>query len=206
MNLNRTLSRFANGKAGIAMLAATAIACMGADLPRVLTFTNRIESFTNAAGTKFEAVRITRVSPGGLLWVGTNGTKGRVFLVDLPETECARIGVPVGYRERAVADYEAAAARLRAGNTNGGEIIIKTPIKAVLSGADAEAEIAKTREAAQHLRRRKFVAAKKAGVSITEDTEEAIIGPNAPLIENKVWVDGYFRKDGTLVSGHWEDK
>lgn len=63
-----------------------------------MTFTNRVESFTNKAGVAFAGVRVESIAPDGVTWWATNGFKGgRVAIADLSLETRARLGVPEAF-------------------------------------------------------------------------------------------------------------
>lgn len=110
----------------VILAVAASLACAAAEVPRVLAFTNRVESFTNTAGAAFKSVRLIQSSADGLTFSRTNGAaKERLSLLDIPEAERTRIGVPAEHHARAVENYNDQRRMLGAA-TNGSAVEIVT--------------------------------------------------------------------------------
>lgn len=63
-----------------------------------ILFENRIESFTNSAGTRFESVQLLQISVDGLVWAKQRSTNSAsIALTSIPSEEYNRLGFPQVY-------------------------------------------------------------------------------------------------------------
>jgi len=110
----------------VVFVIALSLSCAAAEVPRAVAFTNRVESFTNAAGAAFKSVRLIQSSADGLTFSRTNSAaKERLSLLDIPEAERTRLGVPAAHYARAVENYNDQRRALGAA-TNGSAVEVVT--------------------------------------------------------------------------------